>query len=89
LRILLHNEDVVEVGLANSTLGPEVVHINANGKLLSFTKRYIGEVPDFLGFLHRHPKMETELKVDDKHVIVDKKDWERVRTSWGLETWIS
>lgn len=85
MRILLHNEDVVEIGLANSSDSPEVVHINANGKLLSFTKRYRGEVPEFLGFLHRHPKMETDKEIDENHVIVDKKDWERIRTSWGLE----
>ena len=38
-----------------------------------------GTDPDFIGFLHRHPGKETELKLDSDHVIVDKEDWERTR----------
>lgn len=84
MRILLHNEDVVEVGIANSSEKPEIVHINVNGKLLSFTKKYRGEIPDYMGFLHRHPKMEMDNNIDEGHVIVDKKDWERVRTLFEI-----
>jgi hypothetical protein len=32
------------------------------------------------GFLHRHPGKETELKVDPDHVLVDREEWEKIRT---------
>jgi len=32
-----------------------------------------------LYFLHNHPVMEKELKVDEKYVIVDKIEWEFAR----------
>lgn len=31
-----------------------------------------------LGFLHSHPGMERQLKIDTDHVIVDRDEWERV-----------
>jgi len=36
---------------------------------------------DHIGFLHRHPKLESVLKVPEGHVIVDQVDWENVRQS--------
>ena len=32
-----------------------------------------------LNFLHSHPIQERVLGIDDKHVMVDKADWEVVR----------
>lgn len=29
-------------------------------------------------FLHTHPQTEKSLKLDEKHVIVDRKEWEEV-----------
>jgi len=29
-------------------------------------------------YLHRHPEMERKLKIDDGHVILDKRDWQDV-----------
>jgi hypothetical protein len=34
---------------------------------------------DMFGFLHRHPKMEAEHKIDGDHVIVDFGDWVQAR----------
>lgn len=35
-------------------------------------------------FLHQHPGMQTEMKIDDNHVIVDKKQWEEVVDFFNL-----
>jgi hypothetical protein len=35
------------------------------------------------GLLHRHVKKEQELRLDEDHVIVDKKDWFLVRIRYG------
>jgi hypothetical protein len=35
--------------------------------------------PNHLGFLHRHPDYEQRMGLDDKHVVVDREDWEAVR----------
>lgn len=37
---------------------------------------------DLHGFLHRHPKKEADANLDSEHVIVDKKEWETVRTDF-------
>ena len=31
-----------------------------------------------INYLHGHPGMEEMLKIDDAHVIIDKKDWQEV-----------
>jgi len=31
-----------------------------------------------INYLHRHTKMEEMLKIDDNHVIIDKRDWQDV-----------
>lgn len=38
------------------------------------------ELPEFKGFLHRHPGMESKLGVPDNHVIVDKEEWRECRS---------
>jgi hypothetical protein len=37
------------------------------------------------GVLHRHPKKEAELGLDDQHVIVDRKDWEQCQAEGLVE----
>lgn len=39
---------------------------------------------DFQGFLHSHPKMESNLGLESDHYIVDKKDWIIARRRFGL-----
>lgn len=34
---------------------------------------------EYYGFLHDHPRKQAEIKIDDKHVIVDKCDWYTLR----------
>ena len=80
MRILLHNDDVVEVRTAHTPEIPEVVLMNIGGRLLSFSKRFRNDcVSDFVGILHSHPKMENKCNIDQDHVIVDKKDWKKIR----------
>ena len=31
-----------------------------------------------VNYLHRHPEMEGQKKIDNDHVIIDKKDWQAV-----------
>lgn len=84
MRILLHNDDIVEIRTVHTPEIPEVVHMNIEGRLLSFNHRYDKDnANDFLGILHRHPKMEVDCNIDQDHVIVDKKDWEKIRSAIG------
>jgi hypothetical protein len=34
---------------------------------------------DYAGFLHSHPHMERARSIDRDHVIVDRKDWLKIR----------
>lgn len=78
--ILLHNDDVIEIRTAHNPEIPEIVHMNIGGRLLSFNKRLRNDsVSDFSGILHSHPKMEKNCNIDQDHVIVDKKDWKKIR----------
>jgi hypothetical protein len=38
--------------------------------------------PEFVGFLHRHPKMEADRNITTGHVVVDKDDWKKVRANY-------
>jgi len=60
---------------------------NIEGRLFSnepSTPEVVSGLPQFEGFLHRHPKLEAELNIDSEHVIVDKLEWQKIRKHFGL-----
>ena len=40
-------------------------------------------------FLHEHPRLQQQLSVDENHVIVDRKDWERARAIFSGQNQMS
>ena len=59
-------------------------HKRSRAMYSNYSKLYGDKTnPDFLGFLHRHPKKEERHNVVGGHVIVDKPDWLTVRENYA------
>ncbi len=37
-------------------------------------------------FLHSHPQKQRELNLDDKHVIIDRDEWEAICRFFNIDT---
>jgi hypothetical protein len=85
MRILLNKDEKVLIGISGSE---NLTVANINGKLLPYIDGEVApdilESPDYMGFLHRHRKMEASIFLDTDHVVVDRQDWELVRRSWQI-----
>jgi len=89
MRIILGKDEKVIIGNKNFDGASDLAIANINGRLLSYIEGEVApdifESPDYLGFLHRHRKMESMLLLDSDHVVIDRSDWEKVRSSWGID----
>ena len=88
MKIILNKDEKVIIGTKGSDGASDLTIANINGKLLPYNDGEVApdilESPDYMGFLHRHRKMEAIIFLDTDHVVVDRKDWELVRTSWKI-----
>jgi hypothetical protein len=89
MRIVLGKDEKVIIGNKNSEGESDLTVANINGRLLPYIEGEVVpdilESTDYLGFLHRHRKMEGSIFLDSDHVVVDRKDWELVRSSWKID----
>ena len=74
-RAVLTTDESVSIGVVLDPTREAQIEQNEDSVVVGRTSQ--GQT--IRGYLHEHPRLQQELGVDEDHIIVDRRDWERAR----------